>query len=117
MRVFVGEKTIQTVRRWLRQRVERTIAVDMDIDQDLREKSTGGKATTRKNHENRYENARLRPEMKDIISTKVVTNPRGSDGNVMKCQRCNSEYHLIASCLRRTKELSQSRDTVPSQRE
>ena len=30
-----------------------------------------------------------------------MTNPRGSDGNVMKCHECNSEDHLIASCPKR----------------
>ena len=27
-----------------------------------------------------------------------MTNPKGSDGNVMKCHECGSENHLIASC-------------------
>ena len=30
-----------------------------------------------------------------------MTNPRGSDGNVMKCHECNSEEPLIASCPKR----------------
>ena len=30
-----------------------------------------------------------------------VTNPRGSDGQIMKCHECLSTDHLVASCLKK----------------
>ena len=38
-----------------------------------------------------------------------MTNPRGSDGNVMKRHECNSEDHLIASCPKKKAEKAKAK--------
>ena len=38
-----------------------------------------------------------------------MTNPRGSDGNIMKCHECNSEDHLIASCPKKKGGIGKSK--------